>query len=75
MIQVDSILNNYAIYSGDINQDGSIDGSDLSLIDNAAFEFVSGYVNQDCNGDEIVDGSDALIASNNAESFITKITP
>jgi len=59
MIKVDSIPNKFAIYSGDINQDGAIDGTDLSLIDNAAFEFVSGYVVQDCNGDGVVDGSDA----------------
>jgi hypothetical protein len=75
MIKVDPILNSYAIYTGDVNQDGSIDGSDLSIIDNAAFNFVTGYVVQDCNGDDVVDGSDAVIASNNAENFVTKITP
>ncbi|MBK9225963.1 MAG: hypothetical protein IPL67_02605 [Ignavibacteria bacterium] len=65
----------YCIYSGDINQDGIIDGSDLSLIDNAANDFLSGYVREDCNGDRFVDGSDASIADNNAYNFVSRVRP
>lgn len=65
----------YCIYSGDINQEGIIDASDLSGIDNDASEFASGYLNTDLNGDFVVDASDALIAENNASNFISKITP
>jgi len=65
----------YCIYSGDVNQDGTIEGADLSEIDNSASIFLTGYVSTDCNGDKFVDGSDALIADNNAANFVTKITP
>ncbi|MEO6694794.1 MAG: dockerin type I domain-containing protein, partial [Ignavibacteria bacterium] len=75
LIKVDSVTNKFAIYSGDIDRDGLIDGSDLSTLDNAILEFQSGYSTEDCNGDGIVDGSDALIVSNNATRFITKIIP
>jgi len=65
----------YCIYSGDVNQDGTIDGSDLSLIDNASNNFLSGYVREDCNGDMFVDGSDASIADNNASNFVNIVRP
>jgi hypothetical protein len=75
MIQVDNSPAEFAIYSGDIDQNGIIDGSDLLLIDNGAANFVSGYVREDCNGDNFVDGTDGVIAGNNSENFIIKITP
>ncbi|MEO8209060.1 MAG: endonuclease [bacterium] len=65
----------YCIFSGDVNQDGTIDVSDLGLIDNDATNFISGYVSTDINGDNFVDVSDQSIADNNAFNFITKITP
>ncbi|MEO6694023.1 MAG: PKD domain-containing protein [Ignavibacteria bacterium] len=73
--QVDSSPIEFAVYSGDVNQDGIIDGTDLSLIDNDAMNFTKGYVVTDVNGDNIVDGSDASIADNNAFNFVTKVTP
>ncbi|MEO6694484.1 MAG: YCF48-related protein [Ignavibacteria bacterium] len=65
----------WTFFSGDVNHDGSIDGSDLSSIDNDAANFQSGYFDTDLNGDGIVDGSDLLIADNNASNFVTKVTP
>lgn len=65
----------YCIFSGDINQDGSIDGVDIGLVDNDAFNFISGYVVSDVNGDNTVDASDLTITDNNAFNFISKITP
>jgi len=65
----------FAIYNGDINQDGVVDGSDAAVIDNDAFNFATGYVVTDLNGDEVVDGNDATIADNNAFNFVGKITP
>ena len=59
MKQVDLSPVKFAIYSGDVNQDGVVDAADLSLIDNASFNFVTGYVTPDVNGDSIVDASDA----------------
>ncbi|MBV6479512.1 MAG: hypothetical protein HGGPFJEG_02286 [Ignavibacteria bacterium] len=65
----------FAIYGGDVNQDGLVDGSDALLIDNDAANFNTGYLATDLNGDDVVDGSDALIADNNAANFIAAITP
>ncbi|MBS1518734.1 MAG: endonuclease [Bacteroidetes bacterium] len=65
----------YCLFSGDVNQDGTIDLTDLSLIDNDAFNFISGYTVTDINGDDIVDLTDASITDNNAYNFIGKITP
>lgn len=68
-------LGEYAMYSGDVNQDDAIDGVDLSIIDNDAFNFVVGYVVTDLTGDGIVDASDAVIADNNASNFVVKVAP
>jgi len=75
MRQVDSSPIRFAIFSGDVNHDGVVDGSDAALIDNDAFNFATGYVLADLNGDEVVDGSDAAIADNNAFNFVGAITP
>ncbi|MBK8982005.1 MAG: FG-GAP repeat protein [Ignavibacteria bacterium] len=74
-ILVDASPVRFAIYSGDVNQDGTIDLADGSMIDNDAFNFVSGYVPADVNGDGIVDVADAVFADNNGFNFISKITP
>lgn len=65
----------YAFYSGDVNQDYAVDGSDLAMIDNDAYIFVSGYVSSDLNGDYFVDASDYALADNNAGSFIVREAP
>ncbi|MDQ3020301.1 MAG: hypothetical protein M3R36_06995 [Bacteroidota bacterium] len=65
----------YCVYSGDVDQDGNVDISDLSLIDNDIYNFSSGYLSTDLTGDYNVDLSDAAIADNNAADFVGKITP
>lgn len=65
----------YVIYSGDVNQDGIVDLTDGLLIDNDAYNFVSGYVPTDVNYDDIVDISDAAIQDNNAYNFVAEILP
>lgn len=65
----------YCIYSGDSNRDGSVDVSDLSMIDNDANNFVSGYVSTDINGDNFVELSDLVIADNNSLNFVTIVRP
>ena len=65
----------YCAYSGDVNQDGTIDGTDLSSIDNDASNFLSGYVVTDLDGNDFVDGSDAAIADNNAANFVSVLKP
>src|SRR4030095_8001221 len=65
----------YCIYSGDVNQDEVVDGSDLALIDNDASNFTKGYVVTDVNGDQVVDGSDLSLDDNNASNFVSVIKP
>jgi len=65
----------YCIYSGDVNQDGIVDATDLSLVDNDAYISASGYVNTDVNGDNFDDGSDLSIVDNNVLNFVARIKP
>ena len=47
-----------------MNQDGIVDASDISAIENAVG--ISGYVPTDLTGDDFVDASDISIVENNA---------
>lgn len=75
LIQVDAAPVKFAIYSGDVNQDGTTDLADLSLIDNDAGNFVGGYVDTDVNGDNFVDLADLTITDNNAANFVSIMRP
>lgn len=65
----------WVLYGGDVNRDGFVDVSDLSLIDNDVNGFLSGYVVTDLNGDDFVDVTDLAIADNNSTAFVGRITP
>ncbi|MGB3018141.1 MAG: hypothetical protein WBC65_10065, partial [Ignavibacteria bacterium] len=65
----------YCIYSGDIDDDRSIDGADVSLADNAANNYSGGYLPQDIDGNGFVDATDVEITHNNSQEFITTIRP
>jgi hypothetical protein len=65
----------FAIYGGDVNQDEVVDGSDGIIIENDAFNFVTGYVKSDLTGDNFVDASDAAIADNNSFNLVSVIKP
>ena len=65
----------YCVYSGDVNQDGTVDGTDTQLIDNDSYYFNSGYIPTDVNGDNFADGTDASIAGNNADNFVSVVRP
>ncbi len=75
IIQADSSPLRFAVYSGDVNQDGTVDATDVSTIDNDAANFVSGYVVTDLTGDNFVDGTDFAIADNNAANFVSVVRP
>ncbi|MBL7772952.1 MAG: hypothetical protein JNM95_08830 [Chitinophagaceae bacterium] len=51
----------WAIYSGDINQDGAIDVFDYLLQDTDIIASVSGYLPFDLNGDGSVDAFDYFV--------------
>lgn len=65
----------YCIYSGDIDQNGSVNLDDLLFTYNDANSFVTGYVNTDVTGDLITELSDILIVYNNSCNFVSRITP
>ena len=73
--QVDTSPVNYAIFSGDVNQNGNIDLSDILLVYNAGAAFTTGYKLTDVTGDYITDLSDLLITYNNSAAFVSRITP
>ncbi len=66
----------WCVYSGDVNQDGTIDVTDILTIYNDALNFVLGqYLITDLNGDNFVDFTDILIAYNNSINFVNVIKP
>ena len=65
----------YCTYSGDTDQDGIIDASDISIIDNDVILSLSGYLDSDLNGDYITDAGDMSIADNNSLNNVIKIVP
>lgn len=75
MISVDGSPVAFAVFGGDVNQDGTVDATDVSMIDNDASNFVTGYVVTDLTGDDFVDGTDFVIADNNAANFVSVIRP
>ncbi len=68
-------LGKYCIFSGDVNQDGNVDLTDLVIVDNDNANFVTGYVPSDVNGDDNSDLTDMIIVDNNNAAFVTKIVP
>lgn len=65
----------YCIYNSDINNDGSLDVTDIIRTTNDSYYFMTGYVDTDVNGDRAVDLNDLVLAFNNSQGFITKVSP
>ncbi len=62
-------------YSGDIDQNGVIDLSDVIGIYNDALNFVTGYEVSDLDGNLVTDLSDLLYSYNNASTFVEVVRP
>ena len=75
LVKVNNSPQRFAVYSGDIDQDGAIDVSDGSITENDAYAFISGNVITDLNGDGIVDIGDVVFVDNNASNFIIVLKP
>jgi hypothetical protein len=73
--QVDSLPVRFALFNGDVNQDGTIDLNDVIQTFNAASSFAAGYVVTDINRDFIVDLNDILFEYNNSAAFVSVIRP
>ena len=57
----------YCVFSGDINQSGFVDATDMSILDNDAYNLIAGrFLPSDLNGDNIVDGADMSTGDNNS---------
>jgi hypothetical protein len=65
----------YALYAGDVNQDGTIDLFDLLDTENDASNFTSGYNASDVNGDATSDLFDLILIENNSTLFIFVANP
>ncbi|MBK8552112.1 MAG: hypothetical protein IPL53_14040 [Ignavibacteria bacterium] len=63
------------MYSGDINQNGFIDLTDVTLVYNDAVAFVTGYKRTDVTGDNVTDLTDLLITYNNNAGFVSVVRP
>jgi N-acetylneuraminic acid mutarotase/subtilisin-like proprotein convertase family protein len=66
---------NFAIYNGDINQDGYINALDFVLDENETQLKTTGYVNSDLTGDWIVESSDYSLLENNVQRSIGILRP
>ncbi|HMS33369.1 MAG TPA: hypothetical protein PKC91_04710 [Ignavibacteria bacterium] len=72
---IDSNPNSYGILTGDINQDGTVDVTDITLVYNSSKNFLPGYILEDLNGDNIADITDLMLVYNNSLTFISIIRP
>ena len=60
----------YGFYSGDLNQDGFIEGLDFPQLFNDNDSLLEGYQSTDLNGDGFVEGMDYPILFNNSDALI-----
>ena len=67
--------NKFAIYGGDVNNDGAIDATDMADVDNDISGFAFGYNFTDVNGDGATDASDISILDNNQALFLFYARP
>ena len=65
----------YSVYTGDVNQEGSVDLTDIITIYNDAGLFASGYINTDLNYDNLADLTDIIYAYNNSSMFVAVVRP
>jgi hypothetical protein len=65
----------YAIYTGDINQDGTIDFSDYPTLDTGSVAGSTGYLTADLNGDGTIDFSDYPMIDTNSLNGVTLSRP
>ena len=74
-VQINNSPVRYAIYSGDINQDGTADLTDEVYVFNDAGNFSGGYLITDVTGNSLVDLNDLTITYNNAANFVIAMLP
>lgn len=65
----------WSFYTGDVDQDGVVDVTDVGLIDNDSFNFATGYLSTDLDCNDIIDITDLAYADNNAFNFVSEVAP
>lgn len=65
----------YMLFSGDVNQDGTITNDDMVAMDNDNANFAAGYLSTDLNGDGIISNDDVVILDNNNTNFVGTVRP
>jgi len=65
----------YALYSGDVNQDGICNGGDFNVMEADVRAIATGYKKTDINGDGIVNGADFNLLEGNVRAIISKQHP
>lgn len=72
---VDPLLMRYGLFSGDINQDGIVDGLDYNDWESDANNFGAGFISTDLNGDGVADGLDYNLFEVNNNNFAGVVQP
>ena len=65
----------YAIYSGDVNQDGLMDASDFNSMEGQVITLSTGYVTGDINGDGLADATDFNLLEKNVLKLLVVVHP
>ena len=65
----------YGMYSGDVNQDGTVDTIDYSAIESNSQFMLSGYVPSDISGDWLVESTDYSLIENNFQMLLNSAHP
>ena len=65
----------YIMITGDVNQDGTDDLTDIVNVYNDANNFFGGYISTDVNGDNFTDLFDLLLTFNNSNKFVRAVRP
>ncbi len=65
----------YVVFGGDPNQDGVVNGLDITTIGNQCTLFGAGYIAEDNNGDGMLDAMDLIMTDNNASLFVSAKLP
>jgi subtilisin-like proprotein convertase family protein len=65
----------FAMYSGDINQDGVINDNDVSMFESGMQSFLYGYYPHDLTGDSMIEAADFSLLENNATVTTTVSKP
>ncbi len=63
---------NFAVFSGDVDQNGDINQDDFSEVEIGSGYFITGYLNDDLTGDGLIESSDYSLIENNLGKISAK---